>query len=640
MPPRVPIPFGTERYPKKKKSVKGNHTIPVKMATEVFQGVNCQNGVPESQNPGQVRHNVNQFLDTLGADKQCIKEFDTKVSTSASSGGFRGDANILGGLAGSMSLSGNFQSSSTAIDDSMTEKGCGSLLVNSKRVFDSVRSINCTLHQASSESSVAANASASIEVRIQPPPGQYESLLKAKERTEEKLYKLAFANNTANPEIVKKLSADLSKSLAATNKSIADDGKLFLEGSTLSVDAGVRVKTLTQNISELTQDLETDVKNVIQATAEQKLQQRGGKNAASPDIKSLVTQEIDRRREDITATITQDLSSTKVQVSATGKILLQAPRQIHVKDSKITASVQIDAITSNLTSSSVDLGKRIAEELMTDAATRTDTTTVSKGLDDLQSALGKTNADAIGTQMKGLVNLVEAGGYGSIVAAVVAVIVIGMVASMMGRRGASDDASPATGDELGDEFGQEPLPLSYDAPPYGVDHMGPDSAVHSGGVSNVLTPMDDTSSLAYATPMAKTSAFDTMLRGLQQVQRSRRRQAFDLVSASASPRRIRRVRRTSAGGGRGQSKAIMNTIVKLVFVVYAFLAGRDLLRGLPNPLALLRGDVGAFFGSLNPFTAWGRLARPLIRLIIGLVVFKLYCLFFMRSPSVVLCMLS
>ena len=42
----------------------------------------------------------------------------------------------------------------------MSEKGCGSFFTNSKRLYDSMRKINCTINQTSSEVDVTGHVDA------------------------------------------------------------------------------------------------------------------------------------------------------------------------------------------------------------------------------------------------------------------------------------------------------------------------------------------------------------------------------------------------------------------------------------------------------------------------------------------------
>ena len=200
--------------------------------------------------------------------------------------------------------------------------------------------------------------------------------------------------------------------------------------------SSTKLKQLASNVNSIVQQLDEDVKEVIQTTAEQKLEEVGGKNAKTANVRQLITQEIDKRHEDITAMMTQSMSSTKVNTSSSAKIEITAPKSINISGTTIDANAIIDSVTSSITSNSVDLGKRIARDIMTSAASSSDTSTRHKGQEELINAMGKANSDAIKQQSEGLTNMIKALNDPSILAMVVCgVVLIAVIKAVSGGKG-------------------------------------------------------------------------------------------------------------------------------------------------------------------------------------------------------------
>jgi hypothetical protein len=409
-----------------------------------FEGLNCDNGMPRSQNLEQTQNNVKSLMKAMGTDHKCERNMHTLANSASSSGGFHGSMSMFGGLGGSASLSGNFQSSSTALDDSMMEKGCGSFVTNTKRVFDSMRNINCTLHQSSSEVDATANANASILVKVVPPPetvritdidGNVRIIVnpinELAQLHEDKKDIRASLFLTDNKALHKILHEDMTETNKTIRKLTREQGTLNIFNSTMRVTSNAKVKVMTSNVNTIVQKLEQDVKEVIQTTAEQKIQEVAGKNAQTPNIKQLISQEVDNRKEDINAMMTQNLTSTKVRTEGSAKIVLEAPKSITIKNSTIDASAIIDLVGSAITSNSVDLGKRIARDVMTSAASSSTTSTKHAGQEDVIRAMGDANAKAIEAQSEGLTNLAEIGA-GNMMKYMIAAVVVITVFSFVG----------------------------------------------------------------------------------------------------------------------------------------------------------------------------------------------------------------
>lgn len=364
--------------------------------SKVFKGLDCKDGTPQPQSPADVADNLGILLNNMGTKNECVREADTLTRNSAVSGGYSGRMDVLGGLAGSMGVSGNFQSSSAELDNKFRESGCGSILMDSKKVFDSMRNINCTLNQSSSESSIATSGSASVRIRVVPIPGALEKLKAMRNDTLE-----AIKATKEFPELSKILVGDLK----LLSKSISTFGTINILNSKVSVSANTKIRNTSKNIAQMASKVQADVENIVQASAENKLQQSGGTNAMQGSIKSLVNQEIRRQQDNIQSDIVQSLSRTDVSVDMNGNVEILAPMSINLVGTEVSANVSIDIATTALTSSAVDLGKSIATKLLTQATSKSETSMENKGLDDLARVINEGNANAIKGQMDALVEM-------------------------------------------------------------------------------------------------------------------------------------------------------------------------------------------------------------------------------------------
>jgi hypothetical protein len=369
------------------------------MSAKLFQGLNCENGTPKAQASKQAVENMKALGKTLGLSKQCERASDTMTRNSSSSGGFSGSMSVMGGLAGSAKVSGNFQASSAELDASFREKGCGSLLLDSKDILDATRRINCTLNQSSSETSQQLSNRVSVQVRILPIPGVKEKMIA---QVGELAKQLVMAKEYTE------IATMINGQITALNKSISDIGTLNITNSTIKAKAGSKLKTMSQNVTSVASKMEADYKRIVEASANNTLQQKAGANAMQPGVRQLVQQRIETQSDEINSDIIQTLSHTSVKVTQSGSIIITAPNRITLTNTVIDANSEIDMVTSALTSSSVDLGKRIASELMSSAASKNEMTMDSEGLDQLVDAMNEGNASAIKAQSDGLIGQIKA----------------------------------------------------------------------------------------------------------------------------------------------------------------------------------------------------------------------------------------
>ena len=391
------------------------------MSAKLFKGLNCRNGAPEAQSLPETADNMKALGKMLGLNKPCIRASDTMTRNSATSGGMSGKMSLMGGLGGSASFSGNFQTSSSALDHTFREKGCGSYLLDSKDILDSMRRMNCTLHQSSSEAHQELSNRVSVQIRIVPIPG-----LKAK--MSEQVVELT--KELADVAAYKEVAQMIRDTIKGIQDTIKDMGNIDITDSTIRAVAKSKLKTMTQNVTSMASQLEADYKKVVEASANNTLQQHAGPNAMQPGVRQLVQQRIQSRTDEINTDIVQTLSHTSVKVTSSGSIIITAPNNIRLKNTVIDANSEIDMLTSALTSSSVDLGKRIASEMMATAASKNDMSTDNAGLTDLVTAMNEGNAAAIKAQGDSLIGQIKANAM-PLSVGLIALVIIPMLIPML-----------------------------------------------------------------------------------------------------------------------------------------------------------------------------------------------------------------
>lgn len=369
--------------------------------SKMFEGVTCKDAVPQPQSVEQTERNLSKLQDAMGMSAKCKTLQRKRARNSSTSGGMSGGMKVLGGLGGSASFSANFQTASAELDAELRKEACGSVMMDTKEILDAVRRMNCTITQNSAETSMQLKARASVEVKIVPIEGAYDKLQDTLDKLTERVERLKNF-----PDIAKMISEQMK----SVSKAIETFGKVNMQNANLKAKAGSKIRTMSQNIASMTSKLDADYKQIAKTVAANAIQQKSGPNAIGEQVKSLIDTKIQRQSDDINSEIAQSLSATKVKVDQSGKVLIEAPNTINLKGVTLDANVEVDLVTSAITSSSVELGKRIASELMTEAASKTDVVQESEGEShaELLKAMNEGNAAAIKAQSDGLIGQIKA----------------------------------------------------------------------------------------------------------------------------------------------------------------------------------------------------------------------------------------
>jgi hypothetical protein len=394
------------------------------MSKPLLEGVTCEKGTAKPQTPKQSKSNLDTLAKELGLGEKCQRASKTLASHHSTSGAFEVGVGLLGGLLGNLDISGNMQNSGGEIDDSFRESGCGSLLLDSKTIMDATRRMNCTLNQSSSVSNVKLGNRVSVQIRVEPVPGVK---LKMIERIDTLVAQMIEVKD--NPKIAEMINNQIT----ALTKSIDSMGTLKITDSSIKASAGTRMKVMSQNVADVVSNLQGDYSAIVEASANNTLQQQAGKNAMQPEVKQLVQQRIETQSDDINSDMTATLSSTSIKVQQSGSIIITSPNKITLTNTKIDANSEIDMITSSLTTQSIELGKTIAMDLMTSAASENSMSTDNAGIEALIKAMSDGNAAAIKEQNDGLAKIVEASRGGKMM--MIGMIVVALIPVLLGGKG-------------------------------------------------------------------------------------------------------------------------------------------------------------------------------------------------------------
>ena len=289
----------------------------------------------------------------MGMSDRCQTLQTKSMKNSSSSGGFSGNMRILGGLAGSASLSGNFQSSSAALDTALRKEGCGSMFIDTKTIMDAVRRVNCAITQNASESSVAVSASATV---LESPTvrGCPQKLLETQ------------SDSRSSSGCRVSTSGGTHKCTARNHwGGNPQFGEIEMTNTKITAKAGTKIKASHRTLSPLrtrSRQLQQIAKTVAR-TYQQSDRMRSGSRSRS----SWIRRSIDRRTKS-TPTYSTALGKQR-QVNNDGNIEIIAPTKIDLSGVTLDANSEVDIVTS-VTTSWVELGKKIASELMWAAASK------------------------------------------------------------------------------------------------------------------------------------------------------------------------------------------------------------------------------------------------------------------------------
>jgi hypothetical protein len=390
-------------------------------------GAGCNGDAPTPTEDDLVA-DVETLGKMMGFDQQCVRDATSSTRSSANSGSFSARANVLGGLLSSAKTTNTWAKSEASHDANFKERGCGALLMDTKRIAESCRNITCTLTESSNETNVKLKSSARINVDVKADIEDLEVLLMSLERLTVMAAKYPVGSGSA---VVTQRSID------SVGAKIENHGTLTISDSVLRAEAGTKLKLMSSNTQQVASTIRVEYEAIVRAGAENHLQQAMGTNAMSPDMRQLLTTEIENSQETIDNTITRSLTSTDVLVSNNGDINITSTGSIDLSNTTLHASSVIDMVLTSVVESAVTLGKDIASKVLADADTQTSMVQESAGQEKAAKVAGQNNTDTIDAEKEGHARIVDANKEDSvmttIVAGLVAVAVVGAGLAFMSK---------------------------------------------------------------------------------------------------------------------------------------------------------------------------------------------------------------
>lgn len=408
----------------------------------VIEGLGCEQTAEDMDGDAYGR-NVQAVADMIGLDETCVRVADTMASSASSSGGFESSTSASVGPFGmlgrvSHDMGATWQDSQTRMDNSLRESGCGNVLYDTTKIMDHIRNINCQLTQTVSNMSVGSTVSSSVSIRVDP-----------NEEVERRFFETVQSAGNAVVAMAAHpvLAARMADNYARLVQQLERRGDIDIRSSSIRTKAGVGIKTLNEATLEQKSNIEHECDLIATTTAEHVLQKHAGVNALQSSVKQLVETEMTTIKEDFHEEINSMISNTVVESAGDASVEIVAPVSIRLTNATVSSEVMVEIVSTSVASTSVELGKKIATDLLAQAASHTSTSQENAGLEALQVAMGEGNAAAIAAQQTGLSSLGITGSFEALggigkMAGVAALVAGGLVLVKMLSGGARPTKGP------------------------------------------------------------------------------------------------------------------------------------------------------------------------------------------------------
>ncbi len=332
----------------------------------------------------ELQDRTNKILNSMGASQKCISNFNmaTKQAVSTQTGlAAGGGMGIMGG--------GFFNNTNVTneMNQSQYAKGCGSVFANVLTQLNSQQNILCTLNDAKNTTEISGSARSTIKITTVPPtPAQ----LKANQAAIAALAAQRPEQPIIPPGIPTAVSIALinayRESLRLYNQRIALFGPpaLNIRNTTIRnrATANFRVVASTDNVT--TTKLVEEAKTVAKASAMSELKQKTGVGGKNPQVRALVDQQINNKNQSITNSINSTLNSVKVNQTASNQITISAASgPLNLDGVTIDQYAQSRIVTKNIMTIATDMGKEVANQIISSSSQSSSTDQTAKGAEDV-----------------------------------------------------------------------------------------------------------------------------------------------------------------------------------------------------------------------------------------------------------------
>ena len=365
---------------------------------------------PPPPNLNQKMEDIKKIMDSLGASDKCKSAFSNAVDSSLQKGDAAFAIATFGGIGGgSVSLT----NSQNKIRENLNKSGCSDIFANVNQQMNTTQSILCEVSNTKSTTTLAGSANASIKI-IQGKPTDsmisLRTLLLAKlsnpqppsdslASVDKDLYRVAYYNYMEAIKI---------------NKQEIDNimGNVTISNSTFKNSANTDMRAINKMESVNTTSIAEHFKEAVKNSAMQELKNKTGLGANSDSVKSLVTNRINNKNQNITDSIKNHIQNVTLSSASDASVIIKFYGSLNMDGVIFDQDAQGRIITQNIMTNASNLGKSIALDMLSDAHSGTKSDKESGGQDVIlkqllegQVALSKANSAGAADMFKGVTGI-------------------------------------------------------------------------------------------------------------------------------------------------------------------------------------------------------------------------------------------
>ena len=397
-----------------------------------------------SDPPETVVSDVDKLANELGMSETCKRSLDSKVKNSLTTADIAGKVSMGIPFGPSASLNAKMTTTNSELNTSFVEEGCGSFILDSKEIMQSMKELNCTLNTTSTESRtlLKGRVSVSFEIDWRALQLMEESLTVQANQARDSA--ATFLELSAKQTTDKRMQTFMDgaerryKEADAIIDILGILGSNTLENTSVTATSDIKLKMVQRIDNDIQTKLESSTIDIVKAAAQNTISQELGTNAMQGDTKMLINERVESHLEKINQDMTETLNSMSIDVDSSSSITFSAAYN-NLKNATIHAGSVIDMHVSNITSNAIRQGKTIANELIKDLSSTTDTSQVSKGQEEVLTALGLMNQNISDSHNKGFVDSIKALAGGGMMAAVAGMVVVMGLGALSGSKGEEEE---------------------------------------------------------------------------------------------------------------------------------------------------------------------------------------------------------
>ena len=412
----------------------------------------CQG--PSKISPADIFTKAEALAKATGSDQTCIKATDNKVKTNSSSFGAKAEMSALF-VDVSASISG--QHSETEQQQSNFQSGCGSSLTNAANVSIKEEQMQCIINNVSQSTTMGVNIGQTVNISTTA-PSESEIAAKAAIVNNAQKYKselsITYAQLVASaviagakPEAITLLT-DFGK--AAIKLALAADAELVstysrdmeITGLEITQTTNAQLKLSVQLSTSAQASLTSIAQSISKDTAAQALANTFGTSVLDPNVKQAASNATERNLASAASSLSNIMNNTSIQMSGNQNVTISCPGKLTLKNTKFDQNFVCSVMASALTNQAIANGMSAASSFLNETVKTQTVDNKVAGLDDLQKAMGDTNAKAIDAGNKPVVTAgIKDSIIKYIIAAVIGIAVLFLLYKLFAGKNGKDGGS-------------------------------------------------------------------------------------------------------------------------------------------------------------------------------------------------------